>query len=210
MLILYSICLAVSRPWKRLLESSHKLWTTFDTSSARKSVSKKSLKAHLRRSHYTLNSAIISMRAQFDTDKLTYLTNTCKHLKRLEIKGSGVIGDSLTVALPLAQNLSSITVSVGVEIGPSAIQSCLESCKKTLVEAKFLHIRLSRPWVSAGLWPRLESLRTLELRAFDGPSQTIELVCSNPLDTLPNLPRFEADIYRLTFSIPSRASSLYH
>lgn len=35
---LYSVCLRVSKAWKKLLEGSHKLWTTFDTTNARRPV----------------------------------------------------------------------------------------------------------------------------------------------------------------------------
>jgi F-box/TPR repeat protein Pof3 len=180
-LVFYSICLAVSPPWKRLLESSHKLWTTFDTSRARKPVTKHSLRLHLCRSNYTLNSAIISMGAKFDEDKLTYLTKTCKQLKRLEIKGNGVIGDSLVAALPLARNLSCLTVCVHIHLGVLLLS--LETCQKTLVEAAFTNIQVLRPSMNSSQWPkwpRLESLKSLVLEAPnpDPGEQPVDLVCT--------------------------------
>src|SRR6266496_6029777 len=107
---LSSVCLGVSLSWKRLLESSHKLWTTFDTTSARKPISKSSLRLHLRRSNYTLDRAIITTKARFDLEKMKYLTRTCKKLKYLEMRGSGIIGESLTSALPEARSLEKIIV----------------------------------------------------------------------------------------------------
>ncbi len=154
----------MTKSWKRLLESSHKLWTTFDTRYTRKSVSLTSLKLHLKRSNYTLNKAIISIKAKFDITRMQYLTRTCAKLEYLEICGSGVIGDSLTSAMPFAKNLRTIICGTNCEISLAAVQSVLESCRNTLVEASFLRIKLTglRPYFK---WPKLQFLRILNLRS---------------------------------------------
>ena len=159
------ICLAVSPSWKRLLESSHKLWTTLDTSYTRKPVSQRSLRIHLRRSNYTLDQAVVTMKAAFDAAKWEYIFRTCKKLRKLEIQGSGFIGDSLTASLHLAQRLETMSVSTNCEISISAVQLALKTCQTTLVEAKFLKIKGIRNYGMLGPWPTLESLKTLHFRA---------------------------------------------
>ncbi|CAG8951570.1 hypothetical protein HYFRA_00007486 [Hymenoscyphus fraxineus] len=157
------ICLAVSRSWKRLLESTHKLWTTLDTTSTRKPISLRSIRAHLKRSNYTLERAVITMKARLDSEKIGYLTKTCKCLRLLEMNGSGAIGTSLIFALPRAKSLESIAVSRNTEITMTDVQAALRSCQATLLEAKFLqiggHFQVSN---SLG-FPRLEKLQTLVL-----------------------------------------------
>jgi F-box/TPR repeat protein Pof3 len=155
----------VSKSWKRLLESSHKLWTTFDTRSTRKSVSLTALKLHLRRSNYSLDKAVISTKAKFDVPRMQYLTRTCHKLKYLEICGSGVIGDSLTAALPQAKSLETIVCGTRCEISLAAVQSVLKICQKTLLEATFLRVKGNRIGFLSNQWPELRSLRTLNLRS---------------------------------------------
>jgi F-box/TPR repeat protein Pof3 len=100
----------------------------------------KSLKAHLKRSKYTLDLAIISLRAALDLQKMSYITSSCKNLKRLEIHGSGLIGDSLTKSLPLAKSLNSLYVSRGCAMTFSAVQESLKACRSTMIEATFLEV----------------------------------------------------------------------
>ena len=174
-----SICLAVSKPWKSLLEASPKLWTTFDTRATRRPVSLHSLKMHLRRSKYTLNKAIINWRAKFDGAKMEYLMRTCKQLRHLEMDGSGgVIGDSLTNAIPLAQNLRTLTVSGTCHITPKAMLLALTTCQKTLVSGVFLvaegKIDRDDPW------PRLESMESFELRVAQKYGRNFDPVRYNP------------------------------
>lgn len=188
----FSICLAVSKPWKFLLESSYKLWTTFDTTSARRPVSLHSFKMHLRRSRYTLDNAIISLRAKFDGNKMKYLTQTCKQLTQLQIHGIGVIGDSLTTALPFAQNLSTLTVSGNCEISLSAVLLALKTCQRTLVEATFLHV--VGKFNPNNPWPKLESLRSLNLRTPHRDSQFMNVVCCF-LANLSAIHKQETDLY---------------
>ena len=101
---------------------------------------------------------------------------TCKHLQHLEMDGSGsVIGDSLTNALPLAQNLRTLIISETCHITPKAMLLALKICRKTLVKAAFLlaegRIDNLEPW------PRLESMQSFELRV----SQSYDRSFFNPV-----------------------------
>ncbi|TAQ84769.1 hypothetical protein B7494_g6925 [Chlorociboria aeruginascens] len=160
------ICLAVNSSWKRLLESSHKLWTTLDMTSTRRKVSLHSLKKHLRRSNYTVDRAMISLKAGFDSVKMQYLIRTCKSLRHLEIHGQGIVGDSLTSALPLARNLETILVSKNTKISLVSVEQALKAVHTTIADASFLNV-LCRPNEMARLkqWPMIQSLKTLNLRS---------------------------------------------
>jgi F-box/TPR repeat protein Pof3 len=147
------------------LESSHKLWTIFDTRTTRKFVSLTSLKLHLKRSNYTLDRAVISMKANFDVKRMQYLTRTCPKLTYLEICGSGVIGESLTSALPLAKSLQTIVCGANCEIVLSAVQSVLKICQNTILDATFLRVKGNRMGFLPNQWPELHSLRSLNLRS---------------------------------------------
>ncbi|TVY75748.1 F-box/TPR repeat protein pof3 [Lachnellula suecica] len=157
------ICLAVSKPWKRLLESSPKLWSTLDTTSAKKAMSHKSLKAHLKRSKYTLDHAIITLRAALDVQKMSYITTNCKNLRRLEIHGSGVIGDSLVKSLPFARNLDTIFVSSNCQMTWSAYEEALKACSKTISSATFLHVKGPGAFLNQEI-PQLDSLKSLHVK----------------------------------------------
>jgi len=165
------------------LESSYKIWTTFDTTRTRKAVSQNSLKIHLRRSNYTLNTAIISARSQFDAKKLTFLTKTCKQLKHLEFNGTGIIGDSLVTALPFAKSLTSITISTNYTIGLSAVMSVLKICQETLKHARFLRVQ-GLAHSPPGL--KLDALETLHI---DGPREFDQapFIISEVFENAPNL-----------------------
>ncbi|KAF4633666.1 hypothetical protein G7Y89_g4458 [Cudoniella acicularis] len=160
------ICLAVSKSWKRLLESSHRLWTTLDTTNTRKPISQTSLRLYLKRSNYTLDRALITLKARFDAQKMTYLTKHCKKLRRLDVNGHGIIGDSLIASLPHAKSLNNLQVSRNCEISVFSAREALKICRETLVEVNFQRIKGSRSQ-PAGEWPRLEKLKTLTLRAED-------------------------------------------
>jgi F-box/TPR repeat protein Pof3 len=160
----FSICLAVSKSWRRLLESSPKLWTTLDTTCAKRIVSLLSLRAYLKRSNYTLDTAVISKGFIIDKSRLLYLTKHCKKLRHLEIRGNSMIGASLISSLPFAENLESIILSKNTIIGVSSAQDVLKSCRKTLTEVKFLSVKGSR-MAGSGSWPILPRLRSLCLKA---------------------------------------------
>ncbi|KAG9234324.1 hypothetical protein BJ875DRAFT_17711 [Amylocarpus encephaloides] len=156
------ICLAVSKPWKSLLESSYKLWTTLDTTSARKPMSLKSLRVHLRRSNYEVDHAIISLKAQFDPPKWTYLTKNCKNLRKLEICGSGYIGASLASALTSANCLEEISIRQNTHIRMHQVAELLDACQKTLLKINVHQVVSHR---GTGGWPNLPKLQRLSLRA---------------------------------------------
>ncbi|KAK0108413.1 hypothetical protein ONS95_003221 [Cadophora gregata] len=159
------VCLAVSKGWKNVLESSTQLWTTLDTTHARRAVSLRSIKIHLRRSNYTLDRAIITLKAYIDAEKMKFITRTCKNLRELHITGNGVIGDTLYCGLPGATSLETISTSHSTEIPLHAVQSVLKACHKSLVDIKFLQIRGSRAAFIHGKWTMAESLKTIHLKA---------------------------------------------
>lgn len=166
----FRICLAVSNPWKRLLELSHKLWTTLDTTYARKPINLRSLKAHLRRSKYTTDVAIITLRAGLDIQKMTYLMSSCKLLRRLEIHGSGVIGDSLTKSLTHSRSIEKLYVSASCQITFSAIEEALKASRNTVADATFLQVRTRgmADFYPSIDFPRFDSLKRLRLKAQNG------------------------------------------
>ena len=173
------VCLAVSPGWNRLLGMSPKLWTTLDTTPARKAISQTALKALLKRSNYKLEHAIITSRALFDAYKMSYLTRTCKKLKSLEIRGVGTIGNSLTAALPDATSLETLTVSDKCEIGLGSVQLALRTCQKSIKHAAFLCIKDARSGHVLGRWNRFEALQSISLRSDDGAS--LDFVSQNCL-----------------------------
>ncbi|KAH8589686.1 hypothetical protein B0O99DRAFT_331748 [Bisporella sp. PMI_857] len=179
------ICLAVSKLWKKLLESLHGLWTTFDTTYTFGSISQNSLKVYLRRSNYTLEQAVIHSKAQFDAKKMAYLTKTCKRLTYLEMNGSGYIGESLISALPFAQNLATIVVSERNEVTLSAVLSALTICQNTLVEATFLRVKGRMRFTDK--LPELKLLEKLQLKPllFQNVNPIIDL--SQIVTAAPNL-----------------------
>ncbi|CZT41223.1 uncharacterized protein RSE6_00942 [Rhynchosporium secalis] len=157
------ICLAVSKGWKGVLESSTKLWTTLDTTYARKPVSLKSLQTHFRRSHYTLDRAIITLRANIDAGKMKFVTRTCKNLRELHIAGNGIIGSALHSNLPGATALQAVSTSGCTEVPLHTVQMVIGACHKTLLDVKFLCVQGSKSVVIPGRWPRASSLKTIHL-----------------------------------------------
>ncbi len=147
------------------MEGSKELWTTLDTTYARKAVSMKSLKIHLRRSNYTLDRAFITLKAYIDTDKMKYITKTCKQLRELHVGGNGVIGDSLASALPGTTKLESISISQSTEISLNYAQAVIRACHASLVDVKFLNVKGSRLAFIPDRWPRAESIRSIHLKA---------------------------------------------
>lgn len=159
------ICLAVSKGWKRLLESSPKLWTTFDSANVKKAISGKSFKVHLRRSHWTLDRAIIGMKANIDRDKLTVMTKNCKKLREVQFVGIGLVGDTLVKAMPHAKSLDTLLVGRGISISLSTVQTLLRDCKESLTNVTFLNMAGSPGGIIAGRWTASESLKSIRLQA---------------------------------------------
>jgi F-box/TPR repeat protein Pof3 len=100
--------------------------------------------------------------------KMQYLTRTCKKLKILEICGTGIVGDSLTSALPLAKSLETLSVGANCEIKLASVLLALKSCQKTILEATFLRVEGRKIVTVPEVWPQLHSLQSLNLRASGG------------------------------------------
>lgn len=147
------------------MESSPKLWTTLDTTYTRKAVTMYALKAYLKRSHYTIDRAIITMKAYIDADKMRYMTRTCKLLKELHIGGSGIIGDSLISALSTAKKLETLTTSGSTEVSLQTAQACLKACNDSMVNLRFLNVKGSKVSWYPNRWPVVPTLKTLHLKA---------------------------------------------
>jgi F-box/TPR repeat protein Pof3 len=150
-----------------------------DTTSVKKTISLRSLKVHLRRSKFTLDLAILTIKA-IDAQKLAFITQTCKMLKDLQMHGRGMIGESLTSALEDAKSLESLYVSRSSEITLNAVQSALGQCKKSLITVTFLNIHGPRGGFLAGRWPEMGSIRTVHFES-DGES-CLDIVGAVPAD----------------------------
>jgi hypothetical protein len=110
-----------------------------------------------------LDKVIINLAAHFDASKMAYLTRTCKALQHLEMHMINPVGDSLITALPLAQNLRTLFIAEDCVISPTVMFQALNVCRNTLERALFWGVRGR---VNADdLWPMLESLKCLDLRA---------------------------------------------
>ncbi|PBP18355.1 F-box domain protein [Diplocarpon rosae] len=158
------IGLSVSKRWRGVLEGSKDLWTTFDTTYAKRGISMKSLKIYVRRSKYTLSRAFITLKASMDEQKMKWLTKTCKELRDLHFGGNGPIGESLVSALPGATNIETITISHSTEITLMHAQLILRLCHQSLVEVKFLNVKGSATAYIPNRWPMVKSIKTLHLR----------------------------------------------
>lgn len=149
-----------------MLESMHKLWMTLDTTSARKSIGFTSLKAYLRRSNYTLEHAIISTKAGFDSSKLQFVTEKCKRLKILDMRGFGIVSGSLAAALPHAQQLASLTTAKNLEVTLSGVAEAIKATRKSIVTASFLNVVGASPHSASPNFTFLaQNLKELEIRS---------------------------------------------
>lgn len=170
MLTQSSICLSVSRGWKSFLEAIPDLWTKLDTTYCRKSMSFMSLQIHLRRSKYTLDSALVTMKANYDSKKMGYLMRKCKELRELRIHGQGLIGESLSSSVPMALNLKVLHVSHATEASLGTVQSCLKNCKQ-IEEMRFGKVQGSATSLRDDAWTiaKNEHIKRLELRSNKKP-----------------------------------------
>jgi F-box/TPR repeat protein Pof3 len=145
----------------------HTLWTTLDTTSTRKAITHQSLKAYLKRSNYSIDHAIISTRASFDAFKLSYISKHCKNLQALELRGIGIIDNSLVTMLPFAHQLQTLSLSKGIEVRVSALERVFKDCHKTLKNISIHNLRGPGGALSYG-W-ELSSLTSVDLKAVDSP-----------------------------------------
>lgn len=147
----------------------HNLWTTLDTTSARKPVGFTSLKAYLRRSNYTLEHAIISSRASFDSTKLQYVTEKCKQLKILEMRGTGILSGSLDAALPHARRLENLKTGSNMRMSMATASRAIEAARNTIVTASFLDVvATNSPNSGAPFRHTAKRLKDLEIRCNSG------------------------------------------
>lgn len=160
-----SIGLAVSKGWKLILEGHKELWTTLDTSYAKKAISLKSLQVHFRRSNYTLDRAFVTLKACVDVRKMKHLTTSCKQLRELHISGVGFIGDTLVSALPGAARIETLTISPNTEITLHHAQLAIHKCRSSLTEIKFMNIVGSKIAFIPGRWPMAESIKSVHLNS---------------------------------------------
>jgi hypothetical protein len=179
-----SICLAVSKPWKRFLESSNDLWTTLDTRSARRGVRMDSLKAYLRRSKYGVDRAyFITKTPYFSSRQLEMITRTCKRLKYLECSDTGSsspLGTSLLSALPMATGLRTLIIK-NCSMLFSQIVEALSICP--LLEHVEFHRVIGVPSTVRTAWPQLENLASLLLifeagHSFVSPLNLVRILTS--------------------------------
>jgi F-box/TPR repeat protein Pof3 len=105
------------------------------------------------------------MKASFDAPRMVLLTKYCKNLRELQLRGLGMIGESLITALPYAQRLDTIRIGAESQISLSTVQSVFNICGKTLVDVSFLTIKGSRGESQADQWPKAESVKFLSLKA---------------------------------------------
>lgn len=126
----------------------------------------KSLRIHLRRSKYTLDYALVTMRAGYDAEKMRFLTRTCKELRELHIEGPGMIGESLSESVPLSKKLQILHVSGLTEASLGTIMSCMKNCEY-LVDMTFLKAKGSATSLKNGAWlaSKNENIKNLELRS---------------------------------------------
>jgi len=194
----FSICLAVTHSWKKLLESSHKLWTTLDTSSVKKVISERSLKIYLRRSKFTVERVILNLKS-IDAQRLRWILQTCKHLKELQMQGSGLLGFSLTKALEKAKGLETLSVSYNTQVNLTTVQEALKHCKDTLVSITFLNIQgLPFSGFYRDKWVEMKSVKQLHLRG-NGPNST------PALDFVSTIPHIFEFLYMSTDSVSRMA-----
>ncbi|KAL3422552.1 hypothetical protein PVAG01_06708 [Phlyctema vagabunda] len=186
------VCLSLSKAWKRTLESSHKLWTFLNTRPARRAFGQKALRAYLRRSNYTLDTAWITMgpesKGGFNDSRLSYLTRTCQQLQNLEISGPGTIGDSLVKALPLSKNLQTLVVHKNCEVPLDCVVSVLNSNRATLREVSFLAVRANYRSLTMQ-WPEpvFSHIKILRLRALGSEGQKPRLNIDDLVEAFPNV-----------------------
>lgn len=110
--------------------------------------------------------------------ELTYILKTCKQLEKLEIRPSGIIGRTLLMALPFANNLS--TLSIRCPISPSAMIQALEICHSTLVDVEISIVGNTVDDMMPNMrqpWPMLEKLRRLFVIGKDKQFDVVSWMC---------------------------------
>jgi hypothetical protein len=157
-----SICLAVSKSWKNFLEGFHDIWTTLDMRRCKGTISLESIKAHCRRSNFTLNRLVMNNTYHgFSGVKLEYLLRTCKKLQHLEYYGGGFVHESLNAVIRGTSNIRTIITGQNLVVSLATIFSALKTCHQ-IVHAEFHNIDCFRSYPLAD-WSHMDSLETLTL-----------------------------------------------
>lgn len=117
---------------------------------------------------------MLNSKVFLDDKKMSYITQTCKTLKGLEIYGTGMIHEKLEILLQLIKKIEKLYVSQSTPITLSATQAALRACQNTLVEASILNIRTDNLSLVIGSWPKLDALKTITLNSCIGTA--IDLV----------------------------------
>jgi hypothetical protein len=172
-----SICLSVSKGWKKFIESRPILWESLDLRFARRVVTKESLKAWCKRSesgaHGICHAAISLKKPEMNATKLRIITQGCKRLSYLHVcydgvanramASQGVVGITLMEALPLAKNLSTLVISADCQVFLSYVVSILKACPK-MERAEFHNIEIcGRGQQAPDQWPMMPNLKKLRL-----------------------------------------------
>jgi predicted nucleic-acid-binding Zn-ribbon protein len=141
-----------------------------------------SIKAHCRRSNYTLNRIIaISPYRNLDDSKRGFILSTCKRLQHLEFYGNGIIYDSLISVVQRTSIIRTIIIGKNIIIPAYTVYYALKYCPQ-IVHAEFRHIDgfLS----TKAEWYRMNSLETLNLTCGGSISLTVlDLVSFSSITT---------------------------
>jgi hypothetical protein len=125
-------------------------------------ISLDSIKAHCRRSNFTLNRLVMNNTFHgFNGMKLEYLLRTCKKLQHLEYYGAGFVHESLNIVIQRTSNIRTIITGQNLVISPATVFSALKTCRQ-IVHAEFHNVDCFRSNLLAD-WFHMESLETLTL-----------------------------------------------
>lgn len=157
MLTSFSRCLRVSKKWRAFLVGTKSLWKKLDLGQAKKLIAPPGLQAYMRRSQYSIDTAVIKMVPLGVEWIIATLIKYCPDFKYLAIKASYAgawIGDSLIYYLPMAEKLETVIVMTTCSISLHSINNIIVSCKSLKV-AEFRNTRPSEG-LTAYAWPQLK------------------------------------------------------
>ncbi|SZF02711.1 unnamed protein product [Blumeria hordei] len=156
------ICLAVSKSWNILLQSTKTLWTTLYTSRTCLHIPLKALENYLRRSNYAVDSALLHLRSFGNKPNVRYLMDTCHGLKDFRIYGEGSLVQSQAAVLATARGIQKLHILQRIHTNFSIMILAIKACRKTLREAKFFCVT-GYDNESETLWPKMNALTSIYL-----------------------------------------------
>ncbi|EPQ63831.1 hypothetical protein BGT96224_A20190 [Blumeria graminis f. sp. tritici 96224] len=156
------LCLAVSKSWNILLESARSLWTTVYTTRECQPIPLKALKEYLRRSRFTVDSALIHRISFADIPNMEYLMDKCHGLRDLSIYGDGSFCQSLGTNLASAKGIQKLHLSQKTPVSVPTMIMALNACRNTIREAKLLCVT-GNNGESISSWPEMNSLTRIHL-----------------------------------------------